>query len=112
MKPRMHSNQHESLRTHEVTYYRAYRYLKNGGMIAVDLCFGLTDTGGVLLPARKLGISDADALKFANDPDAPGFVEWNTVFIDTRQAAKLLNDPAAIAALQLFRFTVLSRYRP
>ena len=97
--------------THEVTYYRAYRHFPNGGMVAVDFCFALTDTGGVLLPARKLGISDDEALQFADDPEAPGFVEWDTVFIDTRHAAKLLSNPLALAAIEVFRLSVLLSYR-
>jgi hypothetical protein len=94
-----------------VTYFRAWRDLKNGGTVALDLCFGITNDGEVLLPTKKLGLTDSEVRELKMiQPDAPVFEENGAFFIGAKYAAYICEDPESIAGLEFLRAHLLSTY--
>lgn len=93
----------------EVKFFRAFRELKNGGLVSSGLRIGVTHTGILLVPAREVGISDAQALRFAGNPDSPVLIEGDTVFIDIQHAIDFHPEPANKACLERIRANTLKR---
>ncbi len=96
----------------EVTWYRAYRELNNGGLVALDVSFAVTNTDAVLLPAKWFKLTDEQALESAVALDIPVLVDAGTVFLDIRHAKKLCDNPISLRIFEVFRLSVLLRYRP
>lgn len=96
----------------EVTWYRAYRELKNGGLVALDVSFAVTNTDAVLLPAKWFKLSDEQALQRTRALEIPVLVDQGAVFIDIRHAEKLCDNPISLRIFEMFRDIVLLRYRP
>jgi hypothetical protein len=94
----------------EVSYYRAFRVFKNGGMVAMDLNFGISSVGHVLVPAMHLGISDSDTVAFAGNPDMPVVIQNDTIFIDIRHAINFFESPAIKQGLETVRKAVLLKF--
>ena len=96
----------------EVTWYRAYRELKNGGLVALDVSFAVTNTDAVFLPAKWFKLSNEEALQIVGTLGIPVLVDEGAVFIDIRHAEKLCDNPISLRIFDVFRDIVLLRYRP
>ncbi len=96
----------------EVTWYRMFRELKNGGLVALDVSFAVTNKDAVLLPAKWFKLTDEQALQSAAALDIPMLVDAGAVFLDIRHAKKLCDNPISLRIFEVFRLSVLLRYGP
>ena len=88
----------------EVKFYREFRSLKNGGLIATGLRCGVTSGGRLLMPAKKLGLSDSEALSCAGDPTKPVMWVDDILYIDIEHA--ILLSPCAKTRHRLRMFMI------
>lgn len=95
----------------EVTYYRAFRLLKNGGMVAIDFRVGVTNTGAMLFPAEPLGLTDEQARNFGGNPERPVILENGVFYVDVRHAIDTHPHPVGAQCLEIVRQQVLRRVR-
>ena len=95
----------------EVDFYDTFRELKDGGCVSIGLRIGVTNTGILLIPARAVGITDAQALRFAGNPASPVVIDRGTVYIDIQHAIDFFPDAENKACLRRTRERTLERLR-
>jgi hypothetical protein len=96
-----------------ITYFRAWRDLKNGGTIALPLRFGISKQGELLLPAKNLSFTDDEVRELiAVDPNAPVFRDGDKFFMEAKYAARFCEDPVPFSAFEFLRSYLLSNHTP